>query len=120
MEGAFMTSEFTNNAIALLCEMISIESFSREEFVLADFLEHYIETKGYVATRKDNNIWLMSPGFDPSRQTILLNSHIDTVKPVAGWTRNPFKPTIENGKLFGLGSNDAGASVVSLLYAFFI
>lgn len=119
MEGAFMTSDFTNNAIALLCEMISIESFSREEFVLADFLEHYIETKGYVATRKDNNIWLMSPGFDPSRQTILLNSHIDTVKPVAGWTRNPFKPTIENGKLFGLGSNDAGASVVSLLYAFF-
>lgn len=114
-----MTSEFTNNAIALLSEMISIESFSREETAVADFLEHYIETKGYVATRKDNNIWLMSPGFDPSRQTILLNSHIDTVKPVAGWKRNPFVPTTENGKLFGLGSNDAGASVVSLLYAFF-
>jgi len=109
----------TDDAIALLQQLIAIPSFSREEAVVADFLERYIEIKGYVASRKDNNVWILSPGFDSARPTILLNSHIDTVKPVAGWVRNPFSPTIENGKLFGLGSNDAGASVVSLLHAFF-
>ena len=114
-----MTNELTNDAIALLTEMISIESFSREEKNVADFLERFIESKGYVATRNNNNVWLMSPGFDTSKPTILLNSHIDTVKPVAGWIKNPFAPVIENGKLFGLGSNDAGASVVSLLQVFF-
>ena len=108
-----------SDAIALLSEMISIESFSRDEKNLADFLERYLEERGYTVSRSANNIWLMSPGFEPSRPTILLNSHIDTVKPVSAWTRNPFEPTIENGKLYGLGSNDAGASVVSLLHAFF-
>ena len=111
--------EETNDAVALLQQLIAIPSFSREETTAADFLERYIEMRGYVASRKDNNVWLLSPGFDSSRPTILLNSHIDTVKPVAGWVRDPFSPTIENGKLFGLGSNDAGASVVSLLHAFF-
>ena len=114
-----MTSELTNDAIALLSEMIKIESFSREEHKVADFLESYIESKGYVAARNGNNIWLMSPGFDPLRKTILLNSHIDTVKPVAGWINDPFSPLIENDKLYGLGSNDAGASVVTLLQTFF-
>jgi acetylornithine deacetylase len=109
----------TSDAIALLQQLIAIPSFSREEKAVADFLERYVEIKGYGASRKDNNVWVLSPGFDSSRPTILLNSHIDTVKPVAGWVRNPFSPTIENGKLFGLGSNDAGASVVSLLHAFF-
>lgn len=104
--------------IALLSELIAIESFSREEKNVADFLERYLEERGYVVSRSGNNIWLMSAGFDSARPTILLNSHIDTVKPVAGWVRNPFTPTIENGRLYGLGSNDAGASVVSLLYAF--
>lgn len=114
-----MTSELANDAVTLLQQLISIPSFSRDETAAADFLEHYIESKGYVVSRKDNNVWLMSPGFDVSRPTILLNSHIDTVKPVGGWVRDPFSPVIENGKLFGLGSNDAGASVVSLLSAFF-
>jgi len=114
-----MYQEETNDAIALLQQLISIPSFSREEEAAADFLEKHIEEKGYVASRKDNNIWLLSPGFDLSRPTLLLNSHIDTVKPVSGWTRDPFAPTIENGKLFGLGSNDAGASLVSLLHTFF-
>lgn len=111
--------EETNDAIALLQQMIAIPSFSREEKTVADFLERYIEIKGYVAARKANNVWLLSSGFDSARPTILLNSHIDTVRPVAGWTRDCYKPSIENGKLFGLGSNDAGASVVSLLHAFF-
>jgi acetylornithine deacetylase len=114
-----MPSQLAIEAIDLLSEMIAIQSFSREEKAVADFLEHYIELKGYKSLRKDNNIWLLSPGFDSSRPTILLNSHIDTVKPVSGWIRNPFVPVIEDGKLYGLGSNDAGASVVSLLHAFF-
>ena len=114
-----MPSQLAIEAIDLLSEMIAIQSFSREEKAVADFLEHYIELKGYKSLRKDNNIWLLSPGFDSSRPTILLNSHIDTVKPVSGWIRNPFVPVIEDGKLYGLGSNDAGASVVSLLHTFF-
>ncbi len=114
-----MFQDETNDAIALLQQMIAISSFSREEKTVADFLERYIEIKGCVAVRKDNNVWILSPGFDAARPTILLNSHIDTVRPVAGWKHDAFKPLIENGKLFGLGSNDAGASVVSLLYAFF-
>ena len=111
--------EETNDAIALLQQLIAITSISKEEEKAADFLERYIEMKGYVVSRKNNNVWLLSPGFDSSRPTLLLNSHIDTVKPVAGWVHNPFTPSIEGRKLFGLGSNDAGASVVSLLHAFF-
>ena len=114
-----MHQEETNDAIALLQQLIAISSFSKEEKAAADFLERYIEVKGYVAMRKDNNIWLLSSGFDSSRPTILLNSHIDTVKPVSEWKHDPFLPTIESRKLYGLGSNDAGASVVSLLHAFF-
>ncbi|HEY5508217.1 MAG TPA: M20 family metallo-hydrolase [Paludibacter sp.] len=111
--------EQTNDAVSLLEQLIAISSFSKEENTVADFLERYIEIKGYVASRKDNNVWLLSPGFDSSRPTILLNSHIDTVRPVAGWNRNPLIPSVENGRLYGLGSNDAGASVVCLLQAFF-
>ena len=111
--------EEANDAVALLRQLIAISSFSKDEKTVADFIERYIEMKGYVAVRKENNVWLLSPGFDPARPTVLLNSHIDTVKPVAGWVHDPFAPTIESGKLFGLGSNDAGASVVSLLHAFF-
>ena len=68
-----MTNELASEAIALLQQMIAIPSFSREEKAVADFLERFIEIKGYVVSRKDNNIWLMSPGFDPSRPTILFN-----------------------------------------------
>lgn len=115
-----MFTEETNDAIALLQQLIAIQSYSKEENVAADFLERYIEINGYVVSRTDNNVWILSPGFDASRPTVLLNSHIDTVKPAAGWVRDPFSPTIDAGKLFGLGSNDAGASVVSLLQTFFI
>lgn len=114
-----MSTELTNDAVSLLSDLISIPSFSREEKAVADFLENYIESRGYVATRSGNNVWLMSPGFDTNKPTILLNSHIDTVKPVSGWNKDPFTPVLENGQLYGLGSNDAGASVVSLLHAYF-
>ncbi|MDO9635118.1 MAG: M20 family metallo-hydrolase [Paludibacter sp.] len=115
-----MYQENIQEATILLKNIIAIPSFSKEEQKVVDLLERYIELQGYTVSRKDNNIWLMSPGFDPARPTMLLCSHIDTVKPVAGWTHDPFMPLVENGKLFGLGSNDAGASVVTLLQTFFI
>ena len=93
--------EETNDAIALLQQLIAIPSFSREEKSVADFLERFIEINGFVVTRKENNIWMLSPGFDSSRPTILLNSHIDTVKPVSGWIKDPFSPIIEENKLYG-------------------
>lgn len=111
--------ELSNEAIALLSDLINIPSYSREESAAADYLEKHIELKGYTAIRKDNNVWIMAPGFDLSRPTILLNSHIDTVRPVSNWTYNPHEATIVDNKLYGLGSNDAGASVVCLLQAFF-
>jgi len=111
--------EQQNDAIALLQQLIAIPSFSKEENTIADFLERYMELNGFVVSRNGNNLWMLSSGFDASRPTILLNSHIDTVKPVSGWTREPFLPSIEDGKLYGLGSNDAGASLVSLLQTFF-
>jgi len=108
------------DAVDLLKQFISIPSVSREENQLADFLEIRLKEKKYFPCRKGNNIWIMSPDWDDKKPVILLNSHIDTVKPVSGWTKNPFEPVEENGKLFGLGTNDAGASVVSLLEVFFI
>jgi acetylornithine deacetylase len=115
-----MYTEHKEEAVILLKNLITIPSFSKEESKAADLLERYVELQGYSVSRKGNNIWLMSPGFDADKSTILLCSHIDTVKPVTGWTHDPFIPIVENGKLFGLGSNDAGASVVSLLQVFFI
>lgn len=111
--------ELYYEAVDLLKRMISIQSFSREEKDVADMIESYIGTKGYKPERTGNNIWIKSPGFSDQKPTILLNSHIDTVKPVSAWSKDPFDPVIEGNKLFGLGSNDAGASVVSLMHAFF-
>lgn len=111
--------ELYYEAVDLLKRMIAIPSFSREENSVADMIESYIASKGYRAERIGNNIWTKSPDFSETKPSILLNSHIDTVKPVSAWTKDPFTPIIEGDKLFGLGSNDAGASVVSLLHAFF-
>lgn len=102
----------------MLKALISIPSFSREETAAADFLQQYIEEKGMETHRKGNNIWCVSPMFTLGKPTILLNSHIDTVKPVNGWTKDPFAPHEINGRLYGLGSNDAGGSLVSLLHVF--
>ncbi len=112
--------EYAKEAVVLLKNMISIPSFSREEDKVADWLQRYIELQGYTVNRKGNNLWLMSPGLDPRRPTLLLNSHLDTVKPVQGWTHDAFRPVVVDERLYGLGSNDAGASVVSLLQVFFI
>ncbi|MDR0865652.1 MAG: M20 family metallo-hydrolase [Candidatus Symbiothrix sp.] len=108
------------NAVDLLKQLISIPSFSREETAAADLLENYLIKEHFHPYRKGNNLRLLSSRWNENRPTLLLNSHIDTVKPVSGWTKDPFFPLEEDGKLYGLGSNDAGASLVSLLHTFFI
>lgn len=110
-----MNTEFLlTEAIGLLKSLINIPSISKEEEAAADYLQSYIESIGIETRRKGNNIACFSPMFDLRKPTILLNSHIDTVKPVNGWRKKPFVATEENGKLYGLGSNDAGASLVTL------
>ncbi len=108
----------TDSAINLLSRLIATPSVSREENGTADILCEWLRQKGVEPRRHYNNVWAVAPGYDPDKQTILLNSHHDTVRPASGYTRNPFEPTIENGKLYGLGSNDAGASAVSLASVF--
>lgn len=98
---------YTSEATTLLNSLIGIPSLSREEEAAADFLQNYIEETGIMTGRSGNNIWCISPMFDLNKPTILLNSHIDTVKPVNGWRKHPFTPKAENGKIYGLGSNDA-------------
>lgn len=106
------------NPTYLLRQLLTIPSFSREETEAADFLQAFLQSEGLSPFRKGNNVALFSPNWDNNKPTILLNSHIDTVKPVSGWTKNPFLALEENGRLYGLGSNDAGASLVSLLQTF--
>ena len=107
------------DAIDILKGMISRPSFSRDEGLVADFLQQTWEKAGYKVNRSGNNLWLIAPGFDIEKPTLLLNSHIDTVKPASGWTRDPFTPEeTDEERLYGLGSNDAGASVVSLYECF--
>ena len=108
-------------AIDLLKGMISRPSFSRKETAVADYLQKCWSDAGHHVFRKGNNLWIIAPGFDFAKPTLLLNSHIDTVKPAAGWQKDPFLPEeTEDDRLYGLGSNDAGASVVSLYEAFTI
>lgn len=108
------------DAIDLLKGMIAIPSFSRDEKEVADFLQQYWTRAGRHVNRRGNNLWLSTP-VDPEKPTLLLNSHIDTVRPVSGWIEDPFTPDkAESDLIYGLGSNDAGASVVSLYEAFTI
>ncbi len=109
---------YTSDAIYLLKEMISIPSLSREEKDVADMMADFLTSKNLRPERKGNNLWVRSKNFSSDKPTILLNSHLDTVKPSSAWTFNPFEPAENQDCIFGLGSNDAGASVVSLLAAF--
>ncbi len=102
------------DTIDLLKNIIRIPSFSRDEGAVADFLERWMLTEGFAVRRLGNNLWMESGPAD-GRPTILLNAHIDTVKPASGYTRDPFTPEIEDGCLYGLGSNDDGGSLVALL-----
>ena len=105
-------------AIALLKQLISTQSFSREEEGTAALIEAFFQRKGIPFHRKKNNIWAYNRYFDASKPTVLLNSHHDTVKPNPSWTLNPYEPLEKDGKLFGLGSNDAGGSLCSLIVTF--
>jgi len=105
-------------AIGILKQLIIIPSFSREESMTADRIENFLKEKAIGVNRKMNNVWSCNKHFDLSLPTILLNSHHDTVKPNAAYTKDPFRPEIVDDKLYGLGSNDAGGPLVSLLAAF--
>lgn len=106
------------SALELLRQLIATPSFSGEEDKTADILEHFFIEKGVDTKRLLNNIWCINKYFEPSKPTVLLNSHHDTVKPNAGYTKDPFEPVIEDNKLYGLGSNDAGGPLVGLIEAF--
>jgi acetylornithine deacetylase len=105
-------------ATALLQKLIAAPSFSKEEEATASILFDYLMENGVSPNRHLNNVWATNKHFNPTKPTILLNSHHDTVKPNAGYTLDPYNPIIADGKLYGLGSNDAGASLVSLLHVF--
>jgi len=112
-----MLETYSTQAIALLSRLIAAPSLSCEEDQTAGIIELFLKEQGRATFRKGNNVWTQSI-IDEQLPVILLNSHHDTVKPAASWTRDPFAPVIENGRLYGLGSNDAGASLVSLMMTF--
>jgi len=112
------TEKLFDQAVALLQKLISIPSFSKEEDKTADTIQEFMKGHGITMHRKLNNLWAWNKHFDPAKPTILLNSHHDTVKPNSGYTRDPYDAKIEDGKLYGLGSNDAGGCLVSLIASF--
>lgn len=107
-----------NEAVELLKQLIATPSFSKEEDTTADIIFDYLHRKSLAPQRLKNNVWVSPRRFDALKPVLLLNSHHDTVRPAASYSIDPFEPTIKDGKLFGLGSNDAGASVASLIRAF--
>ena len=104
--------------IELLKKMISIPSFSGNEERVADLMVATWAEHGYSAERSGNNVWVKSRNFDPVKPTILLDAHLDTVRPNGNWEKDPFTAVVEDGKLYGLGSNDTGGSVVAMMAAF--
>lgn len=109
---------YVNDAVELLSSLIAIPRVSRDETLAADCLEDRMKAWGLSPRREANNLWVVADGYDDGRPTVLLNAHIDTVKPVATWTKNPHEPLIEGDRLFGLGSNDCGGGLVTLLQVF--
>ena len=107
-----------DEAIGLLKKLVATPSFSREEDKTSEILEKFFHEKNIPAEKHFYNVWAVNKFFDNAKPTLLLNSHHDTVKPNSQYTRDPFKPVVEEGKLYGLGSNDAGGSLVSLIAAF--
>ncbi|MCD8291794.1 MAG: M20 family metallo-hydrolase [Prevotella sp.] len=111
-------TDYLHDAVSLLQQLIATPSVSRDEAKAADILEKTINGYGYAVNREGNNVWVMSDNFNSEKPTLLLNAHIDTVKPTTSWTRDPFSPDIEGDVLYGLGSNDCGGGLVSLLQTF--
>ncbi len=111
-------SQLQKGALQLLKKLIATSSLSKEEDLTGDIIEEYLATHKVKTGRIKNNIWATNLHFDPTKPSILLNSHHDTVKPNKGYTLDPFSPIEKEGKLFGLGSNDAGGCLVSLIACF--
>ncbi len=112
-------TKYVDLATATLKQLISTPSYSGEEKLVADLMENVLKNQGYKTNRKENNVWVYSKDYQSGRPTLLMNSHLDTVRASDKWTKNPFEPLPEDGKLYGLGSNDAGGCLVSLMAAFF-
>lgn len=110
--------QYVNDAVELLKQLIATPRVSRDEGAAADVMSEYLGRNGLGFGREGNNLWVGCPDWDENRPTVMLNAHIDTVKPVATWTRNPFEPTIEGDVLYGLGSNDCGGGLVATLQAY--
>ena len=108
----------TEEAIALLHDLIAIKSFSSEEDSTAALIEQWFAEHKIPSKRQDNNVYAFNAAFDKNKPSLLLNSHHDTVRPNSAYTKDPFHPHVEDGKLYGLGSNDAGGALVSLLALF--
>ncbi len=110
--------DYTNDAVELLKALIATPSVSRSEDRAADLLARYLERWGLPYGREGNNLWVGCQDWDNNRPTLMLNAHIDTVKPVSTWSRDPFRPMLEGDTLYGLGSNDCGGGLVSLLQVY--
>lgn len=110
--------DFLNDAVQLLSELIATPRVSRSEAEAADLLERRMAEWGLSPHREANNLWALPPSFDEKKPTVLLNAHIDTVKPVQTWTRDPHLPEVEDGRLYGIGSNDCGGGLMALLQVF--
>ncbi len=111
-------SERTTDAVELLRRLVAVPSVSRDEAGAADVVEAYLRQHGLRPCRKGNNVWVVGEQRADGRPTVLLDAHIDTVRPAPGWKRDPFCPTLEGDRLYGLGTNDDGGSLVSLMQAF--
>lgn len=107
-----------DDAVSLLERLIETPSVSRDEDAAADIMQEAMADYGLIVQRINNNLLAVGKGYDPQKPTIMLNAHIDTVKAVSSWTRDPYTPTVEDGRLYGLGSNDCGGGLVSLLQVF--
>ena len=114
----YTISQLQKDALQLLKKLIATSSFSKEEDLTGDIIEDFLEVRKVKTGRIKNNIWATNLYFDPNKPSILLNSHHDTVKPNKGYTLDPFTPIEKDEKLFGLGSNDAGGCLVSLIACF--
>ncbi|WP_154200187.1 M20 family metallo-hydrolase [Ancylomarina sp. 16SWW S1-10-2] len=105
-------------AIETLKGLIGIQSYSKEEDQVADLMENVLKSHNYEIHREKNNVWVFGKYNSEGKPLLLLNSHLDTVNATASWTKDPFKPLVEDGKLYGLGSNDAGGCLCSLMATF--
>ena len=118
MYNTTIINQSADRAVEMLQQIIAIPSYSREETKLADFIEEIACRDHLAPHRKGNNVWCISSAFIPERPTLLLNAHIDTVRPVNGWERDPHTPYVEGDVLYGLGSNDCGGGLVALYEVF--